>query len=123
MAPEMFPKTLALATKTNNNIKREYHYDAKAVDIYAMGVCLFEMVTLTKPFSEEMTVTTIGKIQDQEFEYHPLDVDSACKDLIGTMLKLSPRERPSVDAVVNHRWIAFGTVINTIVSLADKIFH
>ena len=121
----MFPKALAHATKDDMTTltRRDLHYDAKAVDIYAMGVCLFEMQNLTKPYPEEMNGITLDKITVQEITYHNHEVQDSCKDLIGQMLKLAPTQRPTADDVLKHRWICFGTVINAVASLAGKIFN
>ena len=121
MAPELYPTTLAKVTGTS--AKPDFNYDAKAVDIYAMGVCLFEMCTLAKPYAEVMNTSTMNKIEAQEIQYQNREVDAACKELICAMLKLSPAKRPTIDDVVKHRWIRYGTVINAVVSFADTIFH
>ena len=114
----MFPKTLAHAIKARGSSTtvtgQNFHYDAKSVDIYAMGVCLFEMSNLTKPYPEEMTSSTIAKIAAQDITYHNHDVQDACKELIETMLQLAPAQRPTADDVLKHRWICHGTIFNAI---------
>ena len=66
MAPELYPKIKAVAMGARNpKVDKDYRYDAKAVDIYAMGVCLFEMRNLSKPYKEEMNEATMSKIIDK----------------------------------------------------------
>ena len=103
--------------------KKEHFYDAKAVDIYAMGVCLFEMLNLTRPYVDEMDVHTFSKIKEQKIKYPTGEVEEACKELIAKMLRMKPIERPMVDDVLKHRWICFGTTINKVTTWVSKMIN
>jgi serine/threonine protein kinase len=51
-------------------------YDAKALDIYALGVILFEMINFCKPFVEYMNELIINKVYierqvNRDYKYKP----------------------------------------------------
>lgn len=89
-------------------------YDAKAVDIFAIGVCLFEMLNKAKPYPEVGEVT--DAILRQDIRYQAA-ISADCRELIGAMLRFESGSRPNADQVAKHKWIEpgiFGTFINTI---------
>ncbi len=70
-------------------------YDAKALDIYALGVILFEMINFCKPFVEYMNELIINKVYierqvNRDYKYKP-EIDpniwKAVKDLIHKLLE------------------------------------
>lgn len=74
-------------------------YDAKSVDIFAMGVCLFEMLHLCFPF--------VDKFDIRKVKFNP-NLDHTVKNLIESMLALPPNQRPKVDEVLDHQWVCNG---------------
>jgi hypothetical protein len=44
-------------------LKEEHVYDAKATDVYSVGVCLFQMLYYVKPFGENCTQRTLADFQ------------------------------------------------------------
>ena len=103
MAPELY-----MGTRSSSE---SLGYDAKSVDIYAMGVCLYEMTNLGKPFSGDR-----GKkvIINQEIRYQ-VELCSDLKDLIVAMLQIDANRRPNVDDVIQSKWLnpdAFTQALN-----------
>src|SRR5699024_5762982 len=105
MAAELFPKAVASALGKSSQLPSDWTYDAKAVDVFALGVCLYEMLNLCKPFAEQMTTATVKKIAAGDIVYSNTKVEKACKELIGVMVRLEPNERPKAAEVLKHRWV------------------
>ena len=124
MAPELFPKVkAAVMGERKPKLGKDFNYDAKAVDIYAMGISLFEMFNLRKPYKDEINEATMSKMVGQKIKYTNHDVEDACKELIGMMLQMMPLDRPTADQVLKHRWMCFGTVINAVTSWVNKVVN
>src|SRR5699024_9411965 len=81
MAPELY-----------TCMKKRARYDSKAVDIYAMGVCLFEMLNLSQPYPADAEDSTVQKIIRQDMRYLE-EVSRPCRDLIAAMLRFDPGQR------------------------------
>lgn len=79
-------------------LKKGQKYDAKTVDIFAMGVCLYEMLQMKKPFENE----TVVKLYKFSFESN---VTQGARSLINSMLSKVPNERPNTQAVLKNRWV------------------
>ncbi|KAJ6216968.1 hypothetical protein RDWZM_008125 [Blomia tropicalis] len=92
MAPELF------ATK------KLQEYDAKAVDIYAMGVSLFEMLNYSKPYPDINDEDTIEKIANKDLRYK-VNLPNEIKDLIESMLQFYPCLRPNVEQISHNQWL------------------
>ena len=94
----------------------------KRVDIWALGVLLFEMLSGKNPFKsfgddlnkiynsiQTLNINWNGKI-------HPL-----AKDLIKKILCINPNDRLSLDEILNHPWFANSTPsINTCLNFNYK---
>eukprot|EP01130_Rhizamoeba_saxonica_P016755 TRINITY_DN7809_c0_g1_i1.p1 TRINITY_DN7809_c0_g1~~TRINITY_DN7809_c0_g1_i1.p1 ORF type:complete len:312 (+),score=56.93 TRINITY_DN7809_c0_g1_i1:68-1003(+) len=77
------------------------------VDIWSLGVLMFELLTGNPPFTRSMddsTRTVHSRIISLDFDY-PSDMDEGAKDLISKFLKLIPEERIALPEVHNHPWI------------------
>lgn len=134
MAPEMFPGVKA---DFLNGGSSHHHrsrgqdqqqgqpssdwagYDGKKLDVYAMGVCLFEMLQLRKPFEDETTKETMAMIAAHQVHYHHggADVEEAAKELIASMTAFKPEDRPSAEEALKHRWITgHGHFVSALIS-------
>ncbi|XP_053313928.1 serine/threonine-protein kinase NIM1 [Spea bombifrons] len=83
---------------------RDEHYIGVYVDIWAMGILLYFMVTGSMPFRAD-TVAKLKKcILDGTYTIPPY-VSEPCQKLIKGMLQPIPSERCSVDYIVNSEWM------------------
>ena len=106
MAPELFMKRGGAPSQ----------YDSKAVDIYAMGICLFKMLNLAQPYPADNKNSTVQKIIRQDISYQ-VQLSSQCRELISSMLRIDPGRRPKADDVAKSEWLeqgVFKTVINAL---------
>lgn len=79
-------------------------YLGPPVDIWAMGVLLFFMVTGTMPFKGE----TMGKLRravKTGFYTIPPGVSKPCSQLISLILKVTPAERCRLDQMLGCEWL------------------
>ena len=123
MAPELhhiiYSSSSTIDEGNNSKVSSiEKYYDAKAVDIYAMGVSLFEMFNMKKPYSKKMDLDTMRKIRNKEITWENQKMENICKELIYSMLSYNPEDRPNAEEVLKNRWLTRNTVIN---SLIDKM--
>ena len=88
LAPEM-------VTKSGHN---------ESVDIWALGVLLFEMLTGRTPFNfTGDRIQLYNNIKSLRIVWTD-DFPQLAKDLVGRILKLNPKDRLSLDEMINHQW-------------------
>ena len=94
-------------------------YSGESVDIYALGVVLFCMVTASNPFNGLDRIpsgqTTIGadklyqlfSTNKQTYcgRYGQLNLSEEFKSLIDMMLNATPAQRPSYADLIIHPWL------------------
>ena len=107
-------------------------YRGKKVDLFAAGVILFMMVTQHQPFEKALPSDPFyrlicGKRPDLFWAFHIESVQGegrACHiseelmDLIAWMLNPYPEERPSIEEIKGHAWMA-GKVASAAEAVAD----
>lgn len=79
-------------------------YVGKEVDIWALGVLLYLMVTGTLPFSASNDFDCYKLIKKGTYK-SPKAVSTECKDLISKMLNTDPKQRTTIDDVSSHPWL------------------
>ena len=94
-------------------------YSGESVDIYALGVVLFCMVTASNPFNGLDRIpsgqTTIGADKLYQLfctnkqtywgRYGQLNLSEEFKSLIDMMLNPAPAQRPSYADLIIHPWL------------------
>ena len=76
----------------------------EAVDIWCIGVLLFELVTATVPFQGNDIDTLKENILKLKITW-PKDINTDAKNLIMKILKLDPRQRLSLEDMLKHPFI------------------
>lgn len=80
-------------------------YDGMASDIWSLGVILFAMLTGRLPWTHRKNQKLLFQ-QIREGDYKiPLNLSSACRDLIYCMMCTDPSKRISIDEIRSHPWV------------------
>ena len=85
---------------------KKYPYNEK-VDIWGLGVLIFELVFGYAPFSSTFNEERFNNIKAGKINW-PKDLDDEykdLKDLIEKILKVDPKDRISLDEIENHPWL------------------
>ena len=78
------------------------------VDIWALGVCLFRLLTDSYPFSGFPDLKRVIELQENKAYAYPksISINLKAKDLIGRLLEPNPDIRPYIyNGVKNHQWL------------------
>jgi serine/threonine protein kinase len=98
------------------------HYDGKKSDIWSLGVLLFAMVTGELPWNTQNATLMSQQIVRGMYTI-PYPISRECRDLISSMMKVDPRDRLTIEQVLNHPWLktswpSVGQRITELVALA-----
>jgi serine/threonine protein kinase len=83
-------------------------YDQKA-DMWSLGVIVYILLGGYPPFIEQNQRDLFRKIRKGQYEFHDEywgQVSSDAKDLISSLLTVSPARRLSADAALRNKWIS-----------------
>ena len=91
-----------------------------SVDIWCIGVLLFELVTGKVPFQGNNIDTLKKNIRNMNIAW-PSDINYEAKDLISKILKYNPKDRLTAKEILNHMYIKkyFPNAVNDLI-LPDK---
>ena len=100
LAPEM-------VTKSGHN---------ESVDIWALGVLIFEMLTGRTPFNYTGDrIQLFNNIKTLRIVWTD-DFPQLAKDLVGRILRLNPKDRLTLDRIINHQWFKDVPIIKPVLS-------
>ena len=81
--------------------KKEGHNEM--VDIWAMGVLMFEFLAGYSPFFGSCPKALYNNIKKLKIQW-PVDFPPLAKNLITKILKINPSERLSINEILDHAW-------------------
>ncbi|CAB1113343.1 unnamed protein product [Ectocarpus sp. CCAP 1310/34] len=110
-------RTAAYAAPEVIAATEDHRYDARGVDTWCAGLCLFALVTGRLPFRAKGSEATLGIIQTMEPTY-PEGLPPLLTDLLRGMLRKDSSKRLSVPAVIGHPWTS--ARLNTCVDLEEQ---
>jgi serine/threonine protein kinase len=102
-------------------VKKQGH--DTTVDIWSLGVLLFELLAGHAPFTGSSQEELFQNIRKLKINW-PADFPPLAKNLVTKILKLNPSERISIDEILNHAWFEKNpplkpVLVNTIIDPHD----
>ena len=85
-------------------VLKKLPYNEK-VDIWGIGVLIFELVFGYPPFSSNLNTVRFNNIKEGKINWPENLEDEVLKDLIQKILKVNPKERISLDDIEKHPWL------------------
>ena len=71
------------------------------MDIWSLGVTLFELITLSTPFEGNTENKLFNNIVNHRIVW-PRDISDSAKDLLKKMLVQNPANRINIDKICEH---------------------
>eukprot|EP00727_Mastigamoeba_balamuthi_P005729 m51a1_g1776 putative protein kinase domain containing protein (2257) ;mRNA; f:327631-336212 len=98
-------------------------YSGEKIDVWALGVALYRMLAGGKaPFFTSNMVEMAERIRTGK--YTPFEggsVSAAAEDLVRSILRPDPDERPSIDTILKHRWLTATPIPPSLPSLLSEV--
>lgn len=74
-------------------------------DVWALGVCFYETLTLNRPFNARTLKDLLKKILVGQYEPIPQSVPTELRNLCQSLLQISPSQRPSVNRLLEQPFV------------------
>lgn len=122
----MAPELLGSATGGFSALQERKvgQYDARACDVWAMGVLLYLLVTGQYPFEDprqpQNVVATLQNIAQGKMRPLPRRISPECSDLISAMLTQDPTQRITLANIAQHPWLKKAGVVTADLPLAKQ---
>ncbi|OJD27064.1 CAMK/CAMKL/KIN1 protein kinase [Blastomyces percursus] len=82
-------------------------YIGPEVDVWSFGIVLYVLVCGKVPFDDQSMPQLHAKIKKGFVEY-PQGLSSDCRHIISRMLVTDPKQRASLNEIINHPWMTKG---------------
>ena len=93
------PNYIAPEVINSDKEKRGHSFE---VDTWSMGVICFTMIVGKPPYESTDVKSTYRRILANEYSFPEGKVSDHARDLISSMLKTDPKERPTLEALRSH---------------------
>lgn len=109
MSPELLGGGAGASAASTLVERRTGHYDARAIDVWAMGVLLYLLVSGQYPFEDPAephnVVRTLQNIAAGRIRPLPRRTSPECASLLGAMLTKDPAQRITLASIAQHTWM------------------
>ena len=97
------------------------------IDIWSVGVLMFELLAGYSPFCAKTNQDLYSNIRKLKINW-PVDMPPLAKNLISKILKLNPKERLSLEDILNHQWFQNTKILkpllqNTLLTEKDLLIY